>query len=225
MAISKHGIRSVVVAISAISLLGSASALGCGGDWYPEVQIDPRIQGVAQAEKAITNGDYVAAAGFVVRMMPHIKTLDPKSDPLVARAERVLAVSIARSGGKLALQREVPSEFWGHWQGRTASEQGKSLNWSVSALRTELKIKANDPALMTDLAEALSQQDSGRDEARTLLESLAARDLVATPQGYRALAELRRERGDEAGQQLAIERCASMATFSKVCESNTPRAS
>ncbi len=114
MAISKHGIRSVAVAMSAISLLGSASALACGGDWYPELQIDPRIHGVAQAEQALKTGDYVAAAGFVVSMMPHIKTLDPKRDPLVARAERVLAMSIARSGGKLGLEREVPSEFLGH---------------------------------------------------------------------------------------------------------------
>lgn len=225
MAISKHGIRLVAVAMSAISLLGTASALCCGGDWYPEVQVDPRIRGVARAEKVMTNGDYVAAAGFVVRMMPHIKTLDPKSDPLVARAERVLAVSIARSAGTLALQHEVSSEFLGHWQGRTPVEQGKSLNWSVSVLRAELKIKADDPALMTDLAEALSKLDSGRDEARALLESLAARDLVATPQGYEVLAELRRERGDEAGEQLAMKRCESMATSSKACVSSSPRAS
>ncbi|MES1174851.1 MAG: hypothetical protein ABUL62_11040 [Myxococcales bacterium] len=225
MAISKHGIRSVAVAMCAISVLGSASAMACGGDWYPEVQIDPRIHGVAQAEKAMTKGDYVAAAGFVVRMMPHIKTLDAKKDPLVARAERVLAVSIARSSGKLGLEQEVPSEFLGHWQGRTQAEQSESLAWSVSALRAELTTKKDDPALTTDLAEALSKRESSRDEARALLESLAARDLVATPQGYKALAELRRERGDEAGQKVAMKRCESMATGSKVCESSAPRAS
>jgi len=26
----------------------------CGGDWYPEVQIDPRIRGVADAENELT---------------------------------------------------------------------------------------------------------------------------------------------------------------------------
>jgi len=225
MAISKQGIRTVAVALCAIGLLGSASALACGGDWYPELQIDPRIHGVARAEEAMTKGDYVAAAGFVVRMMPHIKTLDAQRDPLVARAERVLAVSIARSSGKLGLEQEVPSEFLGHWQGRTQTEQSESLAWSVSALRGELKNKKDDPALTTDLAEALSKQDGGRDEARTLLEALAARDLVATPQGYKALAELRRERGDEAGQRVAMKRCESMATGSGVCEPSAPRAS
>ncbi|MET0795704.1 MAG: hypothetical protein ABW061_29570 [Polyangiaceae bacterium] len=225
MAISQHVIRSAAVALSAIGLLASASASACGGDWYPEVQIDPRIHGVAQAEKALSNGEYSAAAGFVVRMMPHIKTLSAQRDPLVARAERVLAVSIARSGGKLDLEREVPHEFLAHWQGKTGVQQGESLSWSVSALRREPTSKKDDPALMTDLAEALSKQDAGRGEARALLESLAARDLVATPQGYRALAELRRERGDEAGQQVAMKRCESMASGSKVCESSAPRAS
>ena len=225
MAISKHGIRSVAVAMSAISLLGSASALGCGGDWYPEQQIDPRIHGVAQAEKAMTNGDYAAAAGFVVRMMPHIKTLSAQNDPLVARADRVLALSIARTGGKLALQREISSEFLGHWQGTTASERSQSLSWAVSTLRARLALEKDNPSLMTDLAEVLSEREEGHDEARTLLESLAARDLVATPQGYRALAELRRERGDAAGQELAMKRCESMASDSQACRSSDPRAS
>jgi hypothetical protein len=60
----------------AISFLGSAGAWAYGGECYPEVQIDPRIQGVARAEKAMNRRDYVADAGFVVCMMPHIKTLD-----------------------------------------------------------------------------------------------------------------------------------------------------
>lgn len=225
MSISKHGIRTVALAMSVVSLLTSASALACGGEWYPELQIDPRIHGVAEAERSLAKGDYVAAAGAVVRMMPHIKTLEAKSDPLVARAERVLAVSIARSNGKLALEREVPREYLGHWLGKSREEQDKSLAWSVSALRTELTLKKDDPSLQTELGEALSRLDTGKDEARTLLESLAARDLVATPQGYKALAELRQQKGDEAGQQLAMKRCESMAASSKVCESSAPRAS
>lgn len=225
MAISKHSIRSVAVAMSALCLVSSASAFACGGDWYPEVQIDPRIHGVAEAEKALTAGNYVAAAGFVLRMMPHIKTLDPKHDELVARAERVLAVSIARSGGKLGLEREIASELAGHFAGRTRAEQDQSLSWSISLLRTESSIKKDDPAVLTDLAEALSKTEGGRDEARTLLESLAGRDLVATPQGYKALAELRKERGDESGQQLAMKRCESMAGGSHLCDSGAPRPS
>ena len=225
MSISKHGIRTVALAMSVVSLLSTASAFACGGEWYPELQIDPRIHGVSEAERSMAKGDYVAAAGAVVRMMPHIKTLDAKSDPLVARAERVLAVSIARSNGKLGLEQEVPSEYLGHWLGKTRADQDKSLAWSVGTLRSELSAKQDDPSLQTDLGEALSKLDSSKDEARTILESLAARDLVASPQGYKALAELRLQKGDEAGQQLAMKRCESMAVGSKVCESGAPRAS
>src|SRR5690349_18200265 len=178
MTISKRGIQMMAVAMSVVSLLSSASALACGGDWYPEVQIDPRIRGVADAEQSLAKGNYIAAAGSVVRMIPHIERLDPKSDPLVARAKRVLAVAIARQGGRLALEREVPAEVLGHWLGKTRLDQGKNLAWSVDALRHELTLQKDDPGLMTELGEALAKLDSGRDEARTILESLAARDLI-----------------------------------------------
>lgn len=225
MTISKRGIQIVAVAMSVVGLLTSASSLACGGDWYPEVQIDPRIRGVAEAEKTLAKGNYIAAAGSVVRMIPHIERLRPKADdPLVARAERVLAVAIAREGGRLALEREVPAEVLGHWLGKTKLDQDKNLTWSVDTLRRELTVQKDDPGLMTELGEALAKLEGGQDEARTILESLAARDLVGSPQGYKALAELRQQKGDDAGQKLAMKRCESMAASSKVCES-APRAS
>src|SRR5882724_1581512 len=155
MSISKHGIRTLALAMSAVSFLSSASALACGGEWFPEVQVDPRIHGVLEAEKSLAKGNYVAAAGSVVRMMPHLKTLDPKRDPLVARAERVLAVAIERSNGKLSLEQEVPSEFLGHWLGKSSADHDKNLAWSVSALREQRMIRVDDPAVQTELGEAL----------------------------------------------------------------------
>jgi hypothetical protein len=225
MSISKHGIRTVALAMSAVSFLSSAGALACGGDWFPELQIDPRIHGVLEAEKSLAKGNYVAAAGSVVRMMPQLKTLDAKKDPLVARAERVLAVAIERSNGKLALEQEVPSAYLGHWLGKSPLDQDKNMAWSVSTLRRQLGIEQDDPGVRTELGEALSKVDGGAEEARTLLESLASRDLVATPEGYKALAQLRLQKGDQAGQQLAMKRCESMATSSKVCAADTRRAS
>jgi hypothetical protein len=225
MMISKRGIQMLAVSMSVVSLLTSASALACGGDWYPEVQIDPRIRGVAEAEKTLAKGNYIAAAGSVVRMIPHIKALQASGDPLVARAEHVLAVAIAREGGTLALEQEVPAAVLGHWLGKNTVDQGKNLAWSVSTLRRELSLQKDEPRLMTELGEALSKLDAGRDEARTILESLAARDLIASPQGYKALAELRLQQGDEAGQKLAMKRCESMASGSKICEPSSKRAS
>jgi len=111
-----------------------------------------------------------------------------------------------------------------HWTGKTDAERQASLSWSVSTLRSELELKKDDPALQTELGEALSRSEAGRDEALALLESLATRDLVASPEGYKALAELRSRRGDQAGQALAMKRCESMAADSKVCSSDLRRA-
>jgi len=227
MTISKRGIQIMAVSMSLASYLCTASALACGGEWYPEVQIDPRIRGVAEAEKTLAKGNYQAAAGSVVRMIPHIEALRAQrtADSLVSRAERVLAVAIARSGGKLALEREVPAEVLGHWPGKTTLDQNKNLAWSVDTLRRGLAVQKDDPGLMTQLGEALAQVDGGHEEARTLLESLAARDLIGSPQGYRALAELRLQTGDEAGRILAMKRCESMAATNKICGVSAPRAS
>jgi len=222
MTISKRGIQMMAVAMSVVSLLTSASSLACGGDWYPEVQIDPRIRGVAEAEKSLAKGNYIAAAGSVVRMIPQIERLQPNGDPLLTRAKRVLAVAIAREGGRLALEQEVPVFVLGHWSGKTKRDQGKNLAWSVDTLRGELSLQKDDPGLMTELGEALAKVDGGQDEARAILESLAARDLIGSPQGYKALADLRLQTGDEAGQRLAMKRCESMASSSSLCG---PRAS
>jgi len=225
MTISKRGSRMVAVSLGIISALISASSLACGGDWYPEVQIDPRIRGVAEAEKTLAKGNYVAAAGSVVRMIPQIERLQPQSDPLIARAERVLAVAIARAGGKLSLEQEVPMQLLGHWSGKTKLDQNNNLSWSVRTLRRALSAQKDDPRLSTELAEALSRVEGSRDEALAILESLAARDLIGSAQGYKALAELRQRKGDAAGQQLAMKRCESMAPSSKICELGAPRAS
>jgi Flp pilus assembly protein TadD len=117
----------------------------------------------ARSQKSIAKGNYVAAAGSVVRMIPHLKTLDAKKDPLVARAERVLAVAIERSNGKLALEQEVQSEYLGHWQGKSPADHDKNMAWSVSTLRQALTIKKDDPGVQTELAEALSKLDGGAD--------------------------------------------------------------
>src|SRR5690606_31338200 len=86
-----------VVGLGALCAFGSAStsAEACGGEWYPAIQVDHRVDGVARAEKALERGDHVAAAGMVIRMMPHIQSLKPTSSPLVSRAIHTLAVATA----------------------------------------------------------------------------------------------------------------------------------
>lgn len=74
--------------------------------------------------------------------------------------------------------------------------------------------------MQTELAEALAKVDSHKAEAKQLLETLAQKDLIASPQGYATLAELRSAAGDSAGQKVALKRCESMAKTSNVCRAS-----
>jgi hypothetical protein len=217
MSLRKHSI--IAMAFGAFIGAGfiSDTAQACGGEWYPEVVVDPRILGVAQAEKALSSGKNLAAAASVIRMMPHIKTLKAKPGSLVGRAERVLAVALSRANGALPVQSEVPREVLGAWAGAHDRESAANLQWSVDVLRRQSGKKSDDVALKTDLAEAMSRVAAHRDEARALLEDLAKRDLIASPEGYAVLAQLRSQSGDSDGQKLALKRCEAMAKNQDAC--------
>ena len=78
MNLRKHTVVSLLMgACMGVSAL-SQDARACGGEWYPEVMVDPRIHGVAQAEKTLQGGKRLAAAASVIRMIPHIKSLKAK---------------------------------------------------------------------------------------------------------------------------------------------------
>jgi hypothetical protein len=217
MNLRKHTVWSLLMgACMGVSAL-TQDAKACGGEWYPEVMVDPRIHGVAQAEKALQSGNRLAAAASVIRMIPHIKSLKAKPGSLVGRAERVLAVALSRSQGALPVASEVPLEVLGSWQGAKEGETAANLAWSVQVLQRQVEAKADDVALKTDLAEAMARMPEHRSEARTILEDLAKRDLIASPEGYAALASLRSESGDASGQKLALQRCEAMAKTQDAC--------
>jgi hypothetical protein len=181
----------------------------------PILLSDPRIRGVAEAERLLAEGKALAAAGTVIRMMPHIEQLEGGSDPLVGRAQRVLAVALARQGGSLRLEHEVPRYARGHWGGQTPADRQRNQDYSVAMLRA--RASTGDPGSQTELAEALSLRDAGRGEAREILEDLAKRDLVASPDGYAVLAALRARSGDRRGEQAALERCHKLAGKAERC--------
>lgn len=208
--------RRFVVSILALSAASFALSVGshavaCGGEWYPVIRVDPRIHGVARAEKALNEGRTATAGASVVRMIPHIRSLDGTKTPLIARAERVLALAIVRNEGGLPSEHEIPREVQATWLGKNAEERAANLSWAVSVLERQSDKKQDDPALLTDLGEAMAEVDGQRDAAREILEKLAKRDLVATPEGYRSLAELRRRAGDAQGETAALERCKALS--------------
>jgi predicted Zn-dependent protease len=217
----KHwlGVRwAVVMTIVGGTFVGATDAAACGGEWIPEVEVDYRPQGVARAEKDLEQGKYTAAAGAIIRMMPHVKSLKAKdSASIVARAQRVLAVATARSGGSLDVGREVPGYVQDTWLGKTAEARRTNLEFAVATLQHVGELKQADPAVQTELAEAMAQLDDRREEAKVILEKLAKKDLIATPEGYATLASLRKSGGDTEGQLAALKRCQAMSGSQSVC--------
>jgi hypothetical protein len=210
----------VMVAVSAFAVVGSVAsdAKACGGEWVPAVEIDHRPEGIARAEKALKKGEHAAAAAMIIRMMPHVKDLKAKKDgTLVARAQRVLALAVARNNGALPIGKELPDYVQGSWIGKNAKDKSANLEWSVAALRKLNDIKKDDAAVQSDLAEALAKVEKHRGEAKEILEKLAEKDLVSTPEAYATLAELRSAAGDADGQKVALKRCESMAKNANVC--------
>jgi hypothetical protein len=195
--------------------IAPATASACGDEVAPYV--DYRVMGVAHAEQAVHEGRYVAAAGAVLRMFPEIRTTALGHDPIIDRAARTLALATVRAGGALAVDREVPAWIPTGFHYATTADHEHNLAWSVAKLEKLRTLTPNDPALESELGEALATIPSRHDDARKMLGDLAARDLVATPDAYAALARLRAEKGDEPGRAHALERCVAMAKGTRVC--------
>ena len=214
-------IRPVLFAICAgLSVsLAASTALACGGDFWPEVVVDHRVQGIASAEKDLAEGRHLAAAGKVIRMIPHVRGYaKATNDRIVNRSMRVLAVASAREGGDLSrLAGELPEESRVLFAGETDAARAANLKWSVAALKALRRSNKDDVTLKTELAEAMAALPETKAKARKTLESLARKDLITTPEAYRALSRLRREAGNEEGAAQAIQRCQAMARDSAIC--------
>jgi len=201
-----------LAALAAIPSL-SHEAAACGDVFIPEV--DHRIQGLANAEKSMKDGKLVASAQSIVRMFPEIRTVNPGKDGMLQRAQRTLAIAIVRTDGAIDLD---PT-----WRGKTQAERAKNVTWAVQALERVRQQRPNDPSVDTDLGEALSKVDGRHEEARNLLQGLADRDLVSTPEGYAVLGKLQEEAGNNEARDAAVKRCAAMAKDGSICQVVTPK--
>ena len=105
----------------------------------------------------------------------------------------------------------------GDWRATTAQDRAANLEWAIKTLRDQSTRRPQDPALQTDLGEALAKIPKYHPEAVKILGALAARDLVASAQGYAALARLRDAAGDKAGRDAAVKRCEGMSVDKAQC--------
>ena len=220
--IARTTLRSLFITLAAIGSVSLAApdATACGGGWWPEVQVDHRVEGLAGAEKDLAEGRYHQAAGKIIRMIPHIHAYSSGAkDPIINRSIRVLAVASMRSGGDLsALDTELPDELRAEFAGASPEARKANVEWSVTALSALRKQKKDDATLKSELAEARAQIPELQQKARKTLEILARKDLITSPEAYRALARLRAAAGDEAGHATALERCRNMARDAAICD-------
>lgn len=214
----RRGALWAVLCGGAILLGAPSAAFACGGEWMPYVYVDERPAAVAKAEKALAEGKIAAAAGFVIRAIPHIRSLEAREETrVVIRAQRVLAQALARGGGALAVELEVPEYVHDRWLGKTDADRTANLEWAAKALEHIQSFRKDDPALESERAEVLARLDSRRGEAREILERLAKKDLLASPTAYATLAALREKAGDSAGQNAALTRCRQMSEHPEQC--------
>lgn len=170
----------------------------------PEKKLSPP-ELVAKAEEKLDANDARGAARSLVRAVPGLWKASLDASPLTARAAHAMALAVVRSGGDPGVGGASPA-------GRSAN-----LSWAVSTLKALDLRRPNDPAIQADLGEALAKVDAHRDEARALLESLAAKDLIGSAHAYKALAALRSEKGDASGRETALARCEQVAVSPSMC--------
>jgi hypothetical protein len=169
-----------------------------------------KVQEMTLAEQALGAGKITGAAEAALRNYPKLHAAPrlmqgafPNTglDPVAVRAQRIVAVALVRTEGLLTIK--------GDFQPTTADERRANLEWSITILRAIVALK-KVPAVQTDLGEALSKLSETRAEALSVLADLDKKDLVTSPQGYAALADLRQASGDIAGRDAALKRLAGM---------------
>ncbi len=217
--LGRSRVLALALAFAATALAGLDPAASEACINGVEVQIDPRVQMLANAEADAAEGRILDALAATELAFPG---RGPAKSPLHERALVVTAKAIARSegrygpGGKAAADEAIRAE---------------NLTFAASVLEARLQKLPSDAASRTDLAEALSMLPARRKEAALMLGELEQRNVMASAHGYRALAKVRKEAGQgkpgwlaaplaafaAAPREMALARCERMATTKDVC--------
>lgn len=207
--------RLVLAAVLSLPGISPACMNGSDGDWESAA--------VAEAEKLLDEGNYAKAVGVLLNV-PVIKNGsagDPPKfrfdDPdLDARALRVAAAAVVRSSGTISRGAFSRLSVNGHVR---SGERDDQIAWAKEIFAGDYKVKLDDPSVSSLFAEALAAEGR-RVEARTILEDLAQRDLIADSYSWATLAALRNRAGDVAGRDAAFAKCRASAKrlmSSRVC--------
>lgn len=219
MKITKLAAIVLAAVPAALAVTYSADANACGMSIrmapVPQKQKPSPLQLVARAEKSLEDGNNLAAAKTVLTTFPRIRVANAGDNPLETRALRVLALAVVRTNGRVN-EKAVGIASKTEWT------PSANLEWAVQAMREIDAKRPNDPTVQADLGEALSKLPRTRQEALSILQRLAQKDLMGSPYAYAALAKLRSDQGDASGAEAAIKRCEEMSKVPGVCKAVTP---
>lgn len=198
---------SLAVTGAVVSLPNVADA--CGNSVRRVV--DRTQEYVQKAEQLLAKGNYKKAVSTVREAFGDkaIAAYHDGSTHLHGRAQRILALAVARSGGAVVIGMDLG--------GGAQSRKDAAIAWAVLTLRLQAGEQPL-PSQSAELAEALAQQASGRAEAYGLLKGLSDGDLMPSAHGWALLAELSKQRGDVEGSKQAAERCRKIAAPGVTCD-------
>jgi len=184
---------AVVTVAGAMSLLGARPASACGNAVLSQ---EARVLRLKKAERQLATGDYRRAARLVRSLFTFLR-LPPKTSfrPLFFPAQRVLALAVVRSDGKV--------DYHG------AHSREENLTWARNRLARHHEFWPDDPVITTAYAEGLATVEPG--QAVALLHDLDARDVLPTAAGYATWSRLAAASGDPVTYAYAQFRCRAIA--------------
>lgn len=171
---------------------------------------------VRQTELTLTDGDLDGAARQVLDLFSDDDVFDLRPGQealppgLAARARRVLALAIVRSGGALAVGVDM--------SGKTARERSEALAWATRFLRQRLAHAPDEPLRQVDLAEALAWRPDERSQALILLRDLALADLLPEARSWAVLAAVAAAEGLQQVARIADDHCRRLTSHSRRCD-------
>jgi hypothetical protein len=203
------GIMVGIIMASVLAIMTEPPAEACSN--VVAMSRDERIATVKEAEAALDEGDVLHARELARKVVLEREfELDPSvpaADGVVEHAERIASLSFVRDPDATDDER----------------------NRAVAVLDRQRKARAVPvPTLEADAAEALSRIDvpSSHAEAYAILEPLAKKDLLGSPNALGALVRLAKKRGDESTATQAMARCDGIvgSSGSRVCRGAYPSA-
>lgn len=208
--------------LTACALMTSHDVRACGNGVEHRINQTTRDVMVAESHSAV--GRHTEAARVLLKRYPRIKGTRIGASGAGDRAVNTMAQAVIRSRGELDVGALFP--------GGTTAQREQNLAWSLHVLRTFSIQKPKDARATTNLAEAYAIFPEHQPEAKRLLTFLEDKDLVATAQGYAALADLRERSGegkpaflesplralDHARAVVARARCRDMTSIAGICD-------